>query len=176
MQKMHRILAACAVLGVITAANPSKSVAQNTGNASQTIQAVAIVSEGLAINNLRNLDFGTVFPGLFSTVAETDATSGHFRVLGATSAEVQLSFPALPGTLDDGFGNSMSVTFTATESASDALGVGNACDTATGCTTNLDGTTGELHVYVGGTVTAGDPQPAGNYSATVTLNAAYTGN
>jgi hypothetical protein len=31
-------------------------------------------------------------------------------------------------------------------------------------------------VYVGGTVTAGDPQTAGNYSATVTLNAAYTGN
>ena len=42
--------------------------------------------------------------------------------------------------------------------------------------TLLDVGTGELHVYVGGTVTAGDPQLPGTYSAVVTLQATYTGN
>jgi len=42
--------------------------------------------------------------------------------------------------------------------------------------TNLDATTGQLHVYVGGTVTAAANQVAGSYSAQVELTAAYTGN
>jgi hypothetical protein len=146
------------------------------GSASQTIQATAVVAEGLAIANLRNLSFGTVFPGISVSVITTDPTSGHFRVLGGSGAEVQLTFPALPTQLSDGNGNTMTVGFLVTENPTDAAGVGTFCDTSTGCTANLDATTGQLHVYVGGTVVPGDPQTSGNYSATVTLNAAYTGN
>jgi hypothetical protein len=174
MQKLIRSVAAIAVVGALLATAPSNAQAQ--GAASGSIQATAVVAAGLAIAPLRNLDFGTVFPGLSSTVVETDATSGHLRVLGAAGAEVQVTFPSLPGTLADGTGNDMVVSFTATYSPTDQNGTGTAFDTGTGTTTTLDGTTGQLHVYVGGTVTAGDPQTAGNYSATVTLNAAYTGN
>jgi spore coat protein U-like protein len=39
----------------------------------------------------------------------------------------------------------------------------------------LDGTTGDLRVYLGGTVTAAPTQVAGSYSATVTLTATYNG-
>jgi len=174
MHRSIRTLAAAAVLGTLAVSMSSEAQAQ--GSASQTIQATAVVAEGLAIANLRNLAFGTVFPGIDVTILETDATSGHFRVLGGSGAEVQLSFPALPTQLSNGGGATMGVAFTATENSTDAAGVGNVCDTATGCITNLDGTTGALHVYIGGTVSPGDPQTAGNYSATVTLNAAYTGN
>lgn len=174
MHRSIRTLAAAAVLGTLAVSFTNEAQAQ--GSASQTIQATAVVAEGLAIANLRNLSFGTVFPGIAVTILETDATSGHFRVLGGAGAEVQLTFPALPATLADGGGNSMPVAFTATENSTDASGTGTACDTSTGCTTNLDGATGALHVYIGGTVTPADPQTAGNYSATVTLNAAYTGN
>jgi hypothetical protein len=173
MQKLIRSAVAIAALCALAMTLPSNAEAQ--GSASGSIQATAVVSEGLAIAPLRNLDFGTVFPGLSSTVVETDATSGHLRVLGGAGAEVVVTFPSLPTTLDDGFGNSMTVSFTATYSPSDLAGSGTSFVPSTGATTNLDGGSGELHVYVGGTVTAGDPQAAGNYSATVTMNAAYTG-
>jgi len=174
MQKLIRSAVAIAALGALAVTLPSNAQAQ--GSASGSIQATAVVASGLAVAPLRFLDFGTVFPGLGSTIAETDATSGHLRVLGAAGAEVQVTFPALPATLDDGGGNSMVVSFTATHSTTDQNGTGTGFAPGTGVTTFLDGGSGELHVYVGGTVTAGDPQTAGNYSATVTLNAAYTGN
>jgi spore coat protein U-like protein len=174
MHRSIRTLAAAAVLGTLAVSFSTEARAQ--GSASQTIQATAVVAEGLAIANLRNLSFGTVFPGIDVTIAPTDPTSGHFRVLGGAGAQVQLTFPALPSLLADGGGNDMSVSFTATENPTDAAGTGTACDTGTGCTATLDGETGQLHVYIGGTVSPGDPQAAGNYSATVTLNAAYTGN
>jgi hypothetical protein len=174
MHKLIRSAVAIAAVGALATTLPTSAEAQ--GSATGSIQATATVSTGLAIAPLRNLDFGTVFPGLSSTVLETDATSGHLRVLGGAGAEVAVTFPSLPTTLDDGFGNSMSVTFTATHNISDQNGSGTSFVPSTGVTTSLDGGTGELHVYVGGNVTAGDPQAAGNYSALVTMNAAYTGN
>ena len=174
MQKLIRSAVAIVAVGALAATLSANAQAQ--GSASNSIQATAVVASGLAVAPLRGLDFGTVFPGLASTVVETDATSGHLRVLGAAGSEVQVTFPSLPATLDDGGGNSMVVSFTATHSTTDQNGTGTGFDTGTGVTTTLDGGTGQLHVYVGGTVTAADPQTAGNYSATVTLNAAYTGN
>ena len=174
MQKLIRSAVAVTAVGALAIALPSDAEAQ--GAASGSIQATATVSTGLAIAPFRNLEFGTVFPGLSSTVVETDATSGHLRVLGGAGAEVAVTFPSLPTTLDDGLGNSMNVTFTATYNAVDQNGTGTSFVPSTGVSTPLNGGTGELHVYVGGTVTARDPQAAGNYSATVTMNAAYTGN
>ncbi len=173
MQKLIRSAVATAAVGALAASLPTGMEAQ--GSASGSIQATAVVAEGLAIAPLRNLNFGTVFPGLSSTIAETDATSGHLRVLGGAGGLVTVTFPSLPGTLDDGLGNSMTVTFTATYNSVDQNGTGTSFVPSTGVTTNLNGGTGELHIYVGGTVTAGDPQASGNYSATVTMNAAYTG-
>jgi hypothetical protein len=42
-------------------------------------------------------------------------------------------------------------------------------------TTRLDGTTGRLYVFIGGSVSP-VAQPAGNYTGSITLATAYTGN
>jgi hypothetical protein len=83
----------------------------------------------------------------------------------------------LPATLADGFGNTMGVAFTALYNTAPDPSAGTTFTPASGVTgTNLDGTTGQLHVYVGGTATAGGNQAAGTYQAQVELTAAYTGN
>jgi hypothetical protein len=99
-----------------------------------------------------------------------------FQVDGAANAEVSLTFSILPTDLSDGT-NLLPVTFTSRHNtAADPTG-GTTFDPAVGEPgTNLDATTGQLHVYVGGTVTAAGTQPSGTYTALVQLTAAYTGN
>lgn len=173
MQKLIRTVVALAAVGALVTVLPTKADAQQT--ASNTIDVFAVVSDGLQVLFERDLSFGTVFPGLSSIVSETDATSGHLQVLGGSGAEVSLTFPSLPTTLDLGV-ESMPVSFTATYNQTDAGGTGTSFAPSSGATTTLDVGTGQLHVYIGGTVTASDPQVPGTYSAIVTLQATYTGN
>lgn len=140
------------------------------------ITATAVVASAITVARVTDLDFGTVLPNFGRTILFTDAGAGHFQVLGAANAEVSLGFGALPATLDDA-PNSLTVTFTALYNNDGNPSGGNTFDPAVGVpAANLDGTTGQLHVFMGGTVTAAFDQAAGNYSAMVTLTAAYTGN
>lgn len=165
-------------LGLVAAAAaaPATATAQNQTDSDQ-ITAIAVVAGAITVARVSDLDFGTVMPNFGRTIVFTDAGAGHFQVTGAASAEVSLSFSILPTDLDDGGGNLLPVTFTALHNTlADPTG-GTTFPPAVGEPgTNLDATTGELHVYVGGTVTAAGTQPAGTYQAQVELTAAYTGN
>lgn len=143
------------------------------------ITASAQVLRPLTVQNQVDLDFGNVFPGVDKSVAIADATAGEWYVTGATSAEVDMSF-TLPANLSDGGGNNLPIAFGASDGAYDAgnnKGSSTAFDPAAGATANLSGDpTGELWVWIGGTVQPAVNQPQGLYTGTITLTVNYTGN
>ena len=99
-------------------------------------------------------------------------------ITGQDGAEVQLTFTNLPANLTSG-ANSLPIVYGADAAAyhtSDAPGSGTSFNPAAGATTNLDAATGQLYVWIGGEVQPPETQPAGNYTATITLNVSYTGN
>ena len=139
---------------------------------SANINATAVVYQAKTVTGARALDFGNVFPGVAKSIAVAAATSGRFDLTGQASANVNLTF-TLPTNLTSGANNLPIGTWT---------GCTNATNTTTGCTTfTPSGTatptafsgTGNLFVWVGGTVTPAANQAAGTYNGTVTLTAAY---
>ncbi|HEX9727172.1 MAG TPA: DUF4402 domain-containing protein [Gemmatimonadales bacterium] len=170
---MKKITLSSVTAGTMLAAlalAPAKAEAQ-----SASISATATVATALNVNNVRDLGFGTVIPGFNRTILATDATSGHFQIVGGANAEVAVSFSSLPGVLT-GPGADLALSLTANHNVTDAAGVGTGFVPAGGVTTRLDTSTGELHVYMGGTLIVPAGQVAGLYSGTITLDAAYTGN
>lgn len=143
-----------------------------------TIQATANVLTPLSVStDLRALDFGDVFPGVNKSIAYTDGTSGKWQIAGEAGAEVQMTF-TLPTDLSDGT-NNLPIAFGGTDAAwfdADAVGSAVAFDPNGGSTEFLNGTTGDGFVWLGGTVAPAAGQPAGAYSAVVSLDVVYTGN
>ena len=170
MQKSLLTSFAAATLTAALVLAPSTATAQ-----SASISATATVATALTVSNLRDLDFGTVIPGFSRTILETDATSGHFLVAGGANAEVAISFSSLPASLS-GPGAPLAVTYGSTHNTSDAGGSGTSFVPGGGLTTRLDAASGELHIYIGGVLVVPGGQLAGAYSATITMDAAYTGN
>jgi len=172
---MKRALLGLALAVAVSAAISAPAKAQNQTDSDQ-LTATAVVAAAITVARVSDLDFGTVMPNFGRTILFTDAGAGHFQVTGAANAEISLAFSILPASLSDGT-NTLPVTFTARHNtAADPTG-GTTFDPSVGVPgTNLDATNGELHVYVGGTVTAAGTQVAGTYTAQVELTAAYTGN
>jgi hypothetical protein len=173
---MKRSLQHLILFGVATALAPASAAAQANQTDSDQITATAVVATPIAVTGLLDLDFGTVMPSFGRTILVSDATAGHFQVDGSASAEISLAFSILPTDLTDGV-NNLPVAFTALHNTiADPTGGTTFTPSVGVAATNLDATTGQLHVYVGGTVTAAANQVAGSYSAQVELTAAYTGN
>lgn len=146
-----------------------------TAQQSASILAQATVQTPLTVTGVNNLDFGNVFPGVNPTVLLTDAGAGHFQIVGVLNAEVDVSFSSLPATLISGV-NSIAISYTGGWNTSANPAGATAFTPASGLTDRLDAATGEMHVYLGGTLTVPANQAAGLYQATITLDAAYTGN
>ncbi len=174
MKKSLKLAVAIAGVAFNLAVVPS-AVAQT---ATASINATAQVQVALSSANLQALDFGAVFPGTNNLIAPTNAASGAVSFSGAANAEVQVTF-TLPGTLDDIVsGQSIPIVFSATSGASNTTNSragASVFDPNAPLVTRLDVTTGELYVFLGGEVSA-TTQPAGTYSNTIQVQAAYTGN
>lgn len=168
---MRKFLGAVIALSLVLSASAAFAV-------SGDITATANVLAPLTVsNNLRDLDFGDVFPGLNKSIAFGDATSGKWQVSGELGKEVAVTF-ALPGVLTSG-ANNMTITFNGTDAAyntADVVGAATAFDPGAGTTQFLDAATGDLFFWIGGTVAPTPGQAAGVYTGTVTLDAVYTGN
>ena len=139
---------------------------------SANINATATVFQAMTVTGARDLDFGSVFPGVNKTVGVAAATSGRFDLTGQASGNVNLTF-TLPANLTSGANNLPIGTWT---------GCTNATNTTTGCTSftpsgsaspSAFSGAGALFVWVGGTVSPAANQAAGSYTGTVTLTAAY---
>jgi hypothetical protein len=168
---MRKILATFCALAILATAGSAFAV-------SGDILATANVLQPLTVsNNLRDLDFGDVFPGIAKSILYSDATSGKWSIVGELGKEVDLSF-TLPANLQSGV-NLLPISFGGADAAwhtADAVGSATAFDPAAGATEFLDAATGEMWAWIGGTVTPAGAQPAGVYTANITLDVVYTGN
>ena len=152
---------------------------------SASIPVNAVVQTPLTVTRNTNLDFTSVFPGVTKVVSSRTnglaaATAGYVTVQGQALAQVQVSF-VLPSPLV------LQHTTIATSTLPHTLGAQSGCwgatntqasctqyDAATTLTQSLSGT-GFMHVWLGGSVAPAANQAAGTYSASVTMNVAYTG-
>ena len=160
------LLAAGAMVALVMV--PGRATAQ-----SASISATATVAGALSVTAGNNLAFGTVIPGFNRTILVSDAGAGTFSLTGGANAQVALSF-TLPANLTSG-ANNLAVAFTGAYNVSNNVATSTAFTPSSGVTTRLDGTTGSLFVWLGGTLTVPAGAVAGAYSGTVTLNASYTG-
>lgn len=150
---------------------------------SAAIPVTANVQTPLTVTKTTNLDFTTVFPGVTKTVSPqtngaASATAGLVTVQGQSNGQVTVSFvmPS-PMVLNGPSGATLPLSFSATSGCWGASNTQSACtpyDAATTLTQRLSGT-GFMHVWLGGTVAPAVNQTAGAYTATITMNVAYTG-
>lgn len=168
---MKRTIAALAMAAAVLAVAPRQADAQASITATATIGGALTVSAG------SDLDFGLVIPGFTKTVAVSDGTAGTFSLTGTAGAEVTLTFTALPTDLVEVLVGAelLPITYTSVHNTSaDPVAGATGFAPGAGATTRLSAT-GELYVYLGGTVDGVTQQTAGTYDETVTLSAAYTG-
>lgn len=165
---MKRTITAVALAAAVLAVAPRQADAQ------ASITAQAEIATALTVNPGNDLDFQLVIPGFTKTVAVNDGTAGTFSLTGGAGAEVVLTFTALPANLT-GPGGDLPISYTGVHNTTaDPVAGATVFTPSAGATTNLSGT-GELYVYLGGTVDATGQSVDGIYDELVTLTAAYTG-
>ena len=140
--------------------------AQSTDSESATVSATVIASLSLAKD--QNLAFGQVTQNAASTVQVTDAGAVKFTVTGEPNKNITFTLTS-PANLTSGI-NNLPYADDVQYNTSDAPGTANALNT--GATIALNGS-GNLYVYLGGTVTAGVAQATGAYSGTFTVQVDY---
>lgn len=125
---------------------------------------------------MRDLDFGTVLPGVSQAVALSDPGAGRWVFKGAFGQSVTLTFTALPSFLTTN-GNNLTVTYGPTSAAwntvNDPAGA-QVFDPAVGTTAAFSGPPGRIYVWLGGTAVPAGTQAPGTYSSTYTLDVSYT--
>lgn len=155
--------------------------AQETG----TILATATVISGLRVDGDRNLNFGSVLPGVNKSVnKQVDGTfAGQWTITGSPSAEVVIDFvlPNFLYTIDStaslpiAFGNADAAYDNGTGGGQTAP-AGELNPNGPSAPMDLGAADGAIIVWIGGTVMPAVWQTGGDYSADVILTAAYTGN
>lgn len=131
----------------------------------------ATVLSPIVVAGQRDLDFGTVTPGIPVTVSTTDLVSGRFRVRGTNGTTVLAAF-TLPGSLTNGAATLPIGAWTARWSPNAGPGGTSFNPVNPGTPVTLSGG-GQAFVFLGATLAPGSGQPAGAYAATITLSVAY---
>jgi len=152
-----------------------------TAQSGATISADAVVvTAGMAIATLQDLNFGTVIKGVPATVLPTVATAGEWQVSGSANAFVIISFTlptqltniqALPG-------STMPISFNATSaiwrrSTNSPVG-GNLFNPAVGAVGRLGPPPNfNMYIWLGGTVSPALTAKPGIYQGTVIVSLVY---
>ncbi len=185
MERDFRVKLMGIVLTVIVLALlavPSTLLAQDvaTGSATATVQAI------LAVTATQALQFGTVFQGVPTSVANADALAGIFTITGQGLAGISI-YAQLPDYLATATGDDrMVVGFSATDASVDStanvdpttFGVGwqNVDPHNFPAATVVGGAPGNTTaVFLGGKVLPSVDQAAGAYTADIILTVAYNG-
>jgi len=152
----------------LVAARAATAQAQN--NAS--INVTANVFRPITVVADRNLVFGNVFPGQGPQgMALASPSAGHFAITGEPSASVSMSWVVSP--LSQG-ANTLPLSLSGTYNTVDLPAGSNLGAFASATAATLSGgATGQLFVYVVGTVTPAANQAPGNYTGTVQLTVIY---
>ncbi|HLQ58408.1 MAG TPA: DUF4402 domain-containing protein [Gemmatimonadales bacterium] len=169
---MRNILVLAVCLGV-----PGRAVAQS--GASVSADAV-VVTVGMTIATLRDLNFGTVIKSVPTTVLPTVAAAGEWQVTGSSNANVIISFTlptqltniqALPG-------STMPISFSAVSAiwrraTNNPVG-GTIFNPATGAVGRLGPPPNpSMYVWVGGTVNPAATAKPGIYQGSVIVSLVY---
>ena len=169
---MKRALLCAALLAL------PRSVASQA-NGTVTADAV-VVTTGMTLATLQNLNFGTVIKGVATTVQPTAATAGTLQVTGSANAFVVISFTlptqltniqALPG-------STMPISFNATSArwnrANNNAAAGTPFNPATGAVGRLGPPPNpNLYIWLGGTVNPAAGAKPGVYQGNVIVSLIY---
>ncbi|MFN2572443.1 MAG: DUF4402 domain-containing protein [Gemmatimonadales bacterium] len=149
--------------------------------ANGTVNADAVVvTVGMTITTLQQLNFGTVIKGVATTVAPTAANAGAWQVNGGSNAFVIISFtlPAVLTNIQALPGSTMPITFNATSArwnrANNNAAAGTAFNPATGTVGRLGPPPNpNMYVWIGGTVNPAAGAKPGIYQGTIILSLVY---
>lgn len=164
------LLAACLVW-------PSRLLAQ--GTASVPAEAI-VVTTGMTITTLRDLNFGTVIKGVPTTVLPIDVNAGEWQVSGSDNAFVIISFtlPTLLTNIQALPGSTMPITFNATSAiwrrATNNPAGGNIFNPVSGAVGRFGPPPNpNMYLWLGGTVIPALTAKPGIYQATVVVSLVY---
>lgn len=168
-----------ALAAVILSAGPPSAEAQE----SATIQALATVISSLSISGDNNLQFATVTPGVSKSVDKADpGFAGVWSIVGSVGSEMTLDF-TLPDSLvhANDSTNGMPINFSSVDASFDDGSGGGQLSPAgildpNALSIERLGASGQMTVWIGGTVMPRIAQTGGNYAESVILSVAYTGN
>ena len=169
---MKRILVLAAVLGLAGRAEAQSGA---------TVSADAVVvTVGMTITTLRDLNFGTVIKGVATTVLPTDANAGVWQATASSNAFVIISFtlPAVLTNIQALPGSSMPISFSATSArwnrANNNAAAGTAFNPATGAVGRVGPPPNpNMYIWIGGTVNPAAAAKPGIYQGTVVVSLSY---
>lgn len=173
MKTLKKVAAFIAVFAFMAMVNQVS--AQST-----TVTASGTVVKPISLSGT-GISFGSeIFPGSPKTVDKTATGAAQFDISGEPGKAVNTTF-TLPSEVSDGSGNTIPLSFSSTDagyaSATTDQSTGQTgFDPSVGQSLTLEATSGELYIWLGGTITPTNTQPAGTYSANITLDVSYPTN
>jgi len=166
-----------ALLCVALLALPGAVASQANGTV--TANAV-VVTTGMTLATLQDLNFGTVIKGVATTVQPTAATAGTLQVTGSANAFVVISFtlPALLTNIQALPGSTMPITFNATSArwnrANNNAAAGTPFNPAAGAVGRLGPPPNpNMYIWLGGTVSPAAAAKPGIYQGNVIVSLIY---
>lgn len=168
-------------LALLLAAYGLGVTGRGAAQASDVVTADAVVvTVGMTITTLRDLDFGSVIKGVSTTVLPTAATAGAWQVTGGANAFVIISFtlPTVLTNIQALPGSTMPITFSATSAvwnrANNNPAAGTPFDPAVGTVGRLGPPPNpNMYIWLGGTVSPAAAAKPGIYQGTVVLSLSY---
>lgn len=168
----HRLLAAAFL------ALPMRAVAQG-GSGTFTADAV-VVTVGMTIATIQDLNFGSVPKGVATTVAPAGATAGQWQITGSSNAFVTIAFtlPTVLTNIQALPGSTMPITFGLTSAlwrrASNIPAGATAFSPALGTVGRFGPPPNPtINVWIGGTVNPAAAAKPGIYQGTIILSLTY---
>lgn len=151
--------------------------AQSAGSISAD---AVVVTTGMTLVAVRDLDFGSVVKGIATTVAPTAGTAGSWQVSGNANAFVVISFtlPTLLTNIQALPGSTMPISFDATSArwnrANNNAATGTPFDPGAGVVGRLGPPPNPtLYIWLGGTVNPALTAKPGIYRANVVVSLIY---
>lgn len=172
---MRRLLRLAAVIALGAGLSMPAAVAAQNSDSDQ-IKASLTVIQALAVVGTQDLAFGTVLGGATVIVDWKDALAGAFEIDAAPGEEIDVAFTALPAVLTlVGGTETVAITYTAGINDVNDPGTGTEIADLEAGGTGAVPASGQVFIWVGGSVSPSTDQPVGDYEATLELTASYTG-
>ena len=138
-----------------------------------------VLHSQITVVGLRDLRFGTLFPGIPEVVLPTQGNrAGRYRIRGPNNMEIVMTF-TLPAVMLGPGAATMPLSYAANDAIYEPRGGGAPPPVAFDPTAPFINTlpnNGRARVFLGATVTPSFSQTAGDYTAAVVLTVALTGN